>query len=201
MQASAPADYVALLLAAGRGTRFDQQEGKLRQAFSADGASVAVHAARALLAVRPTIAVVAVVAQEDTLAASLRALGCEVVLLDPTLPREMSASLRQGLAHRPQAAGWLVALADMPLVQASTIQRVLDALRDGADIAVPVLAGKRGHPVGFSRRHRAALMDLKGDQGARAILAAHAVTEISVDDAGVAIDIDTPDDLKRHRPL
>jgi molybdenum cofactor cytidylyltransferase len=39
------------------------------------------------------------------------------------------------------------------------------------------------------------LLALQGDQGARAILKSHAVSEVVVDDAGVVRDIDTPGDL------
>lgn len=190
---------VAVLLAAGRGSRFDTQESKLHQAFGAQGQPVAVQAAQTLLAVLP---VVAVVAREDALAAELRHLGCRVSVLehDPSsAAREMSATLRHALMCCPDSTGWLVALADMPLVKPDTIARVADALRAGADIAAPIMHGKRGHPVGFSRRHQSALLALTGDQGARAILASNEVTEVMVDDAGIAIDIDTPHDLARYR--
>lgn len=203
MAGPAPDGVVAILLAAGRGSRFDADESKLCQPFGPQGQAVAILAAQALLAVSPPLPVVAVVAREDALAVELRRLGCQVTLLDPestTTPREMSASLRHGLACCADAAGWLVALADMPLVKPDTIARIAAALRNGADIAAPVMAGRRGHPVGFSRHHQAALLALTGDQGARAILASHAVTEVMVDDDGIGIDIDTPDDLARHRP-
>ncbi|KAF1035561.1 MAG: Molybdenum cofactor guanylyltransferase [Herbaspirillum frisingense] len=199
---SSPSACIAILLAAGRGTRFDASEGKLIQPFSthADGSgkvsSVAQAAARTLLQVLP---VVAVVAEENALAAVLRTLGCEVVVLEAGAARAMSASLRQGLLRTSDAAGWLVALADMPLVQPDTVKRIVAALQAGAGIALPVMDGRRGHPVGFARPHLDELLALRGDQGARALLNAHPVTEIEVNDPGIFADIDTQDDLARLR--
>ena len=97
------------------------------------------------------------------------------------------------------ASGWVIALADMPSIRIETLVAVIDALRGGARIAVPAMGGKRGHPVGFSALYRARLQALTGDIGAREILKADAnyVEEISVDDAGIFADIDTPADLKR----
>jgi molybdenum cofactor cytidylyltransferase len=75
------------------------------------------------------------------------------------------------------------------------------ALEQGAPIVVPVHAGQRGNPVGFSRAHREALLALRGDQGARAILKAHPVSVVSVDDPGVVSDIDTVADLLKTSTL
>jgi molybdenum cofactor cytidylyltransferase len=69
------------------------------------------------------------------------------------------------------------------------------ALERGADIAAPVYQGRRGNPVGFSRRHLTQLLGLDGDQGARNLLMRHPVTEVPVDDAGVIRDIDELSDL------
>ncbi|EJM95756.1 NTP transferase domain-containing protein [Herbaspirillum sp. YR522] len=184
----------AILLAAGRGSRFDAMEGKLMQPVGEHGQMLAVVAAQSLLRVLP---VVAVVATDGQLARALRAQGCTVVTALPGAAREMSATLRQGVLHTDtDARGWLVALGDMPMVRCDTIALVCQALHDGADIAVPVRQGRRGHPVGFSARHRQALLDLRGDQGARTILAAHQVREIAVDDAGIHVDVDTRADLR-----
>jgi molybdenum cofactor cytidylyltransferase len=51
--------------------------------------------------------------------------------------------------------------------------------------------------VAFSRRHGSTLAALAGDQGARAVLAAHqtSVRTIVVADAGVVRDVDRRDDI------
>ena len=57
--------------------------------------------------------------------------------------------------------------------------------------------GHRGHPVGFGSLHYERLRALKGDRGARAIVEDHAADgiEMPFDDAGILLDIDTPQDL------
>ena len=95
--------------------------------------------------------------------------------------------------------GWVIALADMPAIQPASISAVAEALAAGAPLAAPVYHGQRGHPIGFARRFREALMSLAGDRGGRDILAQHAqeLRLIDVDDAGVLIDIDHPADLEK----
>lgn len=101
------------------------------------------------------------------------------------------------MAATANADGWVVALADMPWVRPATIDAVAAALAAGADIVAPRYAGQRGHPVGFSRRHGIALAALRGDEGARAVVARHAATvqSIAIDDPGVLRDVDRAADL------
>jgi molybdenum cofactor cytidylyltransferase len=111
----------------------------------------------------------------------------------------MGASLAFAVSHARNAAGWIIGLADMPFVQASTFRAVLEALAAGADIAVPVYQGRRGNPVGFSRRYLSELLSMGGDQGARRLLNSFPVTEVAVDDPGIHLDIDTVNDLTEGR--
>src|SRR5581483_1569221 len=94
------------------------------------------------------------------------------------------------------AEGWIVALADMPRIQSSTIEAVARALDGGASLVAPFYAGQRGHPVGFGAGHREALLSLDGDSGARALLKSERVMRLDVDDAGILRDVDTPEDLR-----
>ncbi|HJU99784.1 MAG TPA: nucleotidyltransferase family protein [Burkholderiaceae bacterium] len=193
----APSRLTGVLLAAGRGRRFDPtgQRSKLLQPL-AGGGTVAEASARQLLAVLPRV--VAVVRPgEHVLAAALGALGCEVCVC-PDADLGMAASLVHAIDYARGAEGWLIALADMPFVQAATIASLaaaVDSVPNGAGIAAPVYRGQRGNPVAFGHAYLPLLLALEGDQGARAILRAHSVREVAVDDGGVLRDIDTPDDL------
>ena len=201
---------VGILMAAGRGRRFDPlgQRNKLLQALPG-GDPVVVASARKLLAVLPSV--IAVVPPDDGgVAAQLAALGCDVTVC-PDADKGMAASLVHAIrhsllnsrtaahlpahfpAHFPDA--WLVALGDMPHVAPATLQALAAALAAGAPIAAPVMAGRRGNPVGFGRVHLDALLALEGDQGARRLLQACPVTEVAVDDPGIFQDIDTPANL------
>ena len=187
---------VGILLAAGKGVRFDPggTQNKWMQTMP-NGELVAVATARTLLSVLPQVLAV-VRPGADLLAAALRETGCRVVEC-PNADEGMAASLVCALSRTRDASGWLIALADMPYVKTSTIAALVEALRRDADIVVPLHQGRRGNPVGFSRRHVPELLTLDGDQGARRLLKTHPVTEVEVDDPGIAHDIDTPEDLAR----
>ena len=113
----------------------------------------------------------------------------------------MGATLACGIAATADADGWVIALADMPWIAPATIRAIAEAVAAGADIVAPSYRGQRGHPVGFSRRHRDALASLTGDAGARSRDRAHIdrLTWIDVDDAGVVRDVDTRADLDADR--
>lgn len=197
------ARVVGILLAAGRGRRFDPdgRRNKLLQVLSPMQPAhaselVVVASARKLLAALP--AVIAVVPPDDGgVAATLAALGCEVTVCadaDSGMAASLTHALKHSVVHTAPDA-WLVALGDMPFVDPSTLLALRDALAGGAPIVAPVLAGRRGNPVGFGRVHLAALLALRGEEGARSLLRTFPVTEIAVNDAGILRDIDTPADL------
>jgi len=186
---------VGILLAAGRGRRFDPAglRNKLLQPLA--GEPVVVVSARKLLAAVPHV--VAVVPPLDAgVGERLAALGCDVTVCpdaDSGMAASLTHAIRHSLALAPQ--GWLVALGDMPYVDPATLRRLADALAAGAGIAVPVMDGRRGNPVGFGAVHLDALLALSGDAGARGLLRAFPVTDIVVDDPGIFRDIDLPSDL------
>ena len=110
----------------------------------------------------------------------------------------MAASLVCGVRANSDAGGWLIGLADMAAVPVSAIAAVRNALLEGAALAAPSRAGRRGHPVGFASHYYDQLLDLQGDNGARRLLErdkSH-VTDIRIDDAGIFADIDVLGDLQ-----
>lgn len=186
---------VGILLAAGRGTRFDPSgaQNKLLQT-TLQGDKVVVAAASKLLAALPQVTAV-VRNADDAVARELAELGCQLAIC-PDADQGMGVSLVCALTQRRHAAGWVIALADMPHVQAKTIAALAEALKQGADMVAPFYQGQRGNPVAFSSKHIDELLQLGGDQGARTLLKTHPLTQIEVDDPGIHHDIDTSADLK-----
>jgi len=192
--AGARGGMTGILLAAGRGTRFDPSGVRNKLLQPLGDSTVVAASARNLLAALPRV--LAVVKPGDTETASaLRGLGCEIVICE-NAACGMAASLVTGLHHAQDALGWVVALGDMPQVRPGTISALAREVEEGADIAVPIYDGQRGNPVAFGRRHLPLLLALEGDQGARGIVRNYPNNVVTVDDAGILQDIDTPSDLK-----
>lgn len=181
-----------ILLAAGSGSRFGSD--KLLHPLLTR-VPIAVTSARNLKAVVPhSIAVVRPGA--DELAALLRSEGLEVVVC-ANADEGMGASLACAAAAAGGEGAYMVALADMPFIRASTLKAVRDSLQDGAQLVAPYFRSRRGHPVGIGERFRDELLGAAGDEGARKLLESHAeeLVKIPVGDPGVIRDIDRPSDL------
>ncbi|MSQ49228.1 MAG: nucleotidyltransferase family protein [Betaproteobacteria bacterium] len=186
-------NVVAILLAAGSATRFGSD--KLLHALPHE-VPIAIQAARHLRAVFEENVFVVVRPEAKELAGLVRKEGCEVVVCE-NAAEGMGASLACAVRAAGAADAYLIALADMPFIRASTIAAVRDALAGGAALVAPYFRARRGHPVGLSANFRMELEALRGDEGARKVLTAHALEllKIPVGDPGVIRDIDTPGDL------
>ena len=184
---------VGVLLAAGVGRRFGGD--KLMHRLP-DGTPMAVAGAAAL---RPACDhVLAVLRPEHgPLADTLAMAGCEIVLC-PDAHKGMGHSLAAGVRAAADVAAWIVALGDMPGIGSSSHRAVAACLRAGASLVATEYRGRRGHPVGFSSIWFPELSALTGDQGGRTILETHRQHMIlcPVDDPGVILDIDRPEDLQ-----
>lgn len=115
-------------------------------------------------------------------------------LINPRAESGMAGSIIAGVNATANADGWAICLADMPMIQAATLQR-LASTWTGHAITVPTWQGQDGHPVIFSRKYREALTSLQGDRGARRLLHDNPeVYRVDTDDAGVCFDVDTDSD-------
>jgi molybdenum cofactor cytidylyltransferase len=154
-------------------------------------------------AARPVV----VVTGHDAAAVRAALAGREVAFAhNPEPEAGQSASLRAGIAALgDEVDGALVCLADMPWVRAEHIEALLAAFEasGGRAICVPTFDGARGNPVLWPARHFGEIGALRGDAGARTLLDAHAdaVCYVPVSDAGVTLDVDTPEALSGAREL
>jgi molybdenum cofactor cytidylyltransferase len=192
-------NYVAgLILAAGAATRM----GRPKQLLDWDGRPLVRVAAETALAARlsPVLAVVGS-AQAEVVAA-LAGLPLQIVP-NPDYAAGQSTSLRAGISALPSdAEAVVVLLGDQPFVTAAIVERLVAEWRASASpIVAPVYAGQRGNPVLFARPVFRELLAIRGDQGARAVLAANParIHPVHFDDARPLADIDTPDDYERLR--
>jgi xanthine dehydrogenase accessory factor len=199
----APAQALeAIVLAAGRGSRW----GGAKLLADWRGAPLLHGALRAAFAapVRRVTVVTGAHAEEVAACASAFAANSgephRLQIVRATDWAEgLSASLRCGLrALAPDADGAMLFLGDMPAIPEHVLQPLADALAAGAPAAAPAFAGRRGHPVAFSRALVPELLAIEGDRGAAAVLAGlgSALVLVEAADAGVHLDIDAPADLE-----
>ena len=186
-----PDGVVVLLLAAGLGRRFG---GDKLAALLPDGRAVGAATLDLVRSAWPRV--VCVVRPETAMAKLANGAGVDCIEC-PEAVDGMGVSLAAGVRATAQAAGWVVALADMPFLQPATVRQVALAVAAGGRLVAPTWRGTRGHPVGFHRSLIDELTGLTGDQGARQVLVRHAseLQVVEVDDPGILRDIDRPTDL------
>ena len=184
-----------ILLAAGSSSRFGG--GKLSYPIGPEGIPMLIVCLRKLRDCLSDVRVVIRPEHQD-LRSLLEAEQANVIECQRST-EGMGLSLAAGIHESAEAAGWIIALGDMPQVNPSTLLKVRDTLAGGASIVVPAFKARRGHPIGFASRHLNDLLMLSKDVGARSILASKPdeITELDVEDPGVLIDVDTRDDLAR----
>lgn len=146
--------------------------------------------------------VVAVLGHEAAaVRAALAGLAVRCVVNDAH-PEGLGSSVRCGHAAVAPEAALLCLLGDMPDVRPATLQALITALREtpGAHACRPVHRGQPGNPVLWAAAQRPRLASLQGDEGARALLntLGERLLRVPVEDPGVLLDLDTPQDLQRH---
>ena len=169
----------AILLAAGRGSRFGG--GKLAAMLA--GKPLACHAADRLAAL-PFARHIAICSDDTP-----NLPGFERIMLSPP-GAPLSRSIATAVAALQTETAALIALADMPLVPTAHFTALLSAF-DGDRVA----SGVAGHcmvPAMFGSQHFDVLSTLQGDRGAGALLRDGPVVTL---DPQLALDIDTQGDL------
>lgn len=188
---------VAIVLAAGRGRRFQAAGGTpFKQSQRLYGSRSLVEHVCDRYAEAGLPVTCALHPELAELSERLATVGHHVVPVADA-DHGMGHSLAAAVAASPTQTGWLVALADMPRIRAATIRAVAEALVAGAPLCAPYHDGRRGHPVAFSTEFGPALRALSGDEGARSILQTNVdrLRRIDVDDPGVVFDINVPGEL------
>jgi CTP:molybdopterin cytidylyltransferase MocA len=178
---------VAILLAAGAGSRYTGGGHKLDATIR--GRSVAVRALAAALdsGIGPLLVVT------GAHRISVPAGATEVP--NPDWAEGQITSLRRGIAAARDlgATAVVVGLADQPFVTADAWRAVAASI---SPIAVATYDGRRGNPV---RLHESVwdLLPESGDEGARALIRVRPDLVEQIPCAGSPADIDTEEDLRR----
>jgi molybdenum cofactor cytidylyltransferase len=188
----------AVILAAGKSARMGEAKQLLRLGDTTVLGQTIANARRAAL----DEVILVLGASAEAIRRQLPLEGLKLVI-NPHYEQGMATSLRAGLeAVSPQAGAALILLADQPLVRPATLSRLADHYRrTHPQILIPTCRGIRGNPVLLDRSLFAEAMALAGDVGCRALFAQHpeAIAKLEVEDEGILVDIDNPDDYQRLR--
>jgi molybdenum cofactor cytidylyltransferase len=188
-------DVAAIVLAAGRGTRFGEQPKLLARI---GGKALVRHAAEAAINAATDPVIVVTGHRADEVQAELQGLPV-LIVHNPLFAEGLSTSLKAGFsALPPKIRAALILLGDMPFVKAGLIDALVAGWHAAGSPAalVPTLDGRRGNPVVISRALQAAIEGLSGDVGAGPVLRGRPdVVEWPTADTAVVQDIDTQDEL------
>src|SRR6201991_3663250 len=187
----------AIVLAAGRSTRMG---GPNKLLAELNGKKLVRIVAEQALASKASEVIVVTGHQAELVEQALAGLKVRFVR-NPEFAGGLAPSVKAWTAAvTDKAAGAIVCLGDMPLIDAKLIDHLIETFAPdrGQLIVVPVSDGRRGNPVLWSRRFFRELMTLDGDIGARHLIAKHAeaVAEVAVEGHGAFLDIDTPQALE-----
>ncbi|MCY4052708.1 MAG: nucleotidyltransferase family protein [Hyphomicrobiales bacterium] len=195
----------AILLAAGSSRRFG---GENKLLANIEGVPMVARSADALLRVTPSLRPITVVTgyQQDSVRDSLgEILGREnhmTFAYNPDYASGIASSVHTGLRALPDGVdGAVIALADMPWVKSSHIEKLVEAFEGRESICVPVAGGRRGNPTLWGASYFKRMFSCKDDVGARDLLLefTDCVREVVFDDTATLTDVDTPDAWKSDK--
>ncbi len=127
------------------------------------------------------------------------------IAINPIYHQGMSTSIVKGLSlvnNRAQAI--MVALADQPLINSQTINRLIEeSLGYDKGIVIPTYQAERGHPIIFTSKYKEELLGLKGDIGGRQTIKEHPndILEVIADSKAITMDVNTVNDYYTHLKL
>lgn len=193
-----------ILLAAGASLRMGQAKQLLRY----EGETLLRRSVRSALESRCRPIIVVLGAEVDALRDEVADTEAQVVI-NESWSEGMSSSIRCGLAALEaatsgQAQAAILLLCDQPFVRTTVINRLLETyhLRHSLLVASEYESKgerTRGVPALFSRSLFSDLMDLRGAEGAKRIIARHDSEAAIISVPEAAFDIDTPDEYQDLR--
>jgi molybdenum cofactor cytidylyltransferase len=184
-----------IVLAAGGARRF----GSPKQLADLGGVPLLQHAVDAMLAVPALDRVVVVLgAAAGHVGKAVRFATAEAVVCE-RWSEGLAASLRAGVEALGDAEWAVVTLGDQPRITPEAIEAVLDAVGPDVEAVRAVYGGRPGHPVALSRTMLRRVAGLRGDVGARDLLAGADVRSVEALHLARPDDVDTPEELEAIR--
>lgn len=154
------------------------------------------------ITVHPKISVRRVVlgADAEPIAKSI-ALAAEEVVINPDWEQGQLSSIQAAIRNLPAGTdGLLLCLIDHPLISGALVHDLIEQFYvTRAKIVLPLYEGRRGHPVIFPSALYDELLHAPMEQGARAVVWAHAeaILELPTNEEGCVLNLNDPETLLR----
>ena len=124
-------------------------------------------------------------------------------VFNPDFRTGMTGSIQAGVGTAQAGQGYMICLADMPMITAAAYQLLADRFlsdtaQDQRAILLPRFGETKGNPVIFSAAYREDILNHPEREGCRGIVLANAahVRWVDMQDDSVLSDLDTPGDYK-----
>jgi molybdenum cofactor cytidylyltransferase len=193
---------VAVVLAAGESSRM----GRPKALLPIEGVRFIEKIVNSLKSTRVGKTIVVLGHNAEEMRRKIADLSVDVVI-NPDYKQGQLSSLMAAVrsiassANAGDVDGILVHLVDHPYISPDLVNLMIERFYESKKlIVVPRYRERRGHPVILSKLLFEELLATPLDQGAKAVVHAHSseTLEIVTDDEGVTIDIDTPEEYRRH---
>lgn len=124
------------------------------------------------------------------------------IIRNPHYEKGQLSSLKEGLRNLPtgttQVLAWPV---DLPLVKTETVRKLIDIFQqEKKHVGIPTYQSRKGHPVLYDLHAIQTLLSLSSSHTAKELQTTYAgqISFVDVEDPGILIDIDTPEDYQEH---
>lgn len=105
----------------------------------------------------------------------------------------MFSSIQKG-CQEVYASNFYITPGDCPLVKNETVQLIAEQI---GDVVIPSFNYKGGHPIKLSREVKQIILETNPESNLRVVLNGFEKKYLCVDDPGVLMDVDTPEDYQK----
>ena len=190
----------ALILAAGESIRMGKQNKLL---LPLGGETLMVKLVKSVCSSNVDQVLVVIGHEAEKISRELKDLPL-IFVKNSNFRKGMTSSIKSGIEKVSlDCDGFLICMADMPLINSTEINTLLNAyfqkrVKGEKLIVVPVFQGQSGNPVLFSCEFRNEILEHKKESGCKNVIMNNYeyVKEIEMDNDNILVDVDTMEDFQ-----